>query len=380
MSMLGPYNIFRESDLKLLESPDRSDGCYLAMRAANIGYWDLDLAKNEIYFSRNFAKYANDYSDESILSFDVFTNSIHEEDKKDVLAILEAHLSRGFEFNVDFRFQKQDANYMWVNMRGQCIWDKENAPLRMLGSIQDITNWRLAFEELSSSNQSLERFAYICSHDLKEPARIVESYSSLLKEKFGDALDEKGLKYLGYVESGSHQMQEMIQAILKYSQLRHKNLYIEDVDLNQELTRVKANLEMSIKSTNAEISYSDLPTIKVDRMQIFQVLQNLISNAIKFSKKSPIIDINALDSSDEWKIIIKDNGIGIPEKEQKRIFQVFNRLHKRSEYPGNGLGLNICQQIISKHGGKLWVESSESKGSTFYFTLPKKINLRSDLS
>ncbi len=355
---------------KLQESEQRYD---LAVQGSNAGIWDWNIQTGEMHWSSLFLKMLGIARKRFTPSIEVFEERMHEDDREDVMAILQAHLQRGFDFNVEFRMRKEDGNYLWMHARGQATWDKARAPIRMTGSVYDITDRRQALEHLSKTNESLERFAYVCSHDLKEPARLIENFASLFHSNYSESLDDKGKEYLHFIEDSATRMQEMIKGILTYSQLENKNLKLGEVDAEEELRRVMENLKLSIDESKANVTYDPLPTIKADKMQLFQVLQNLISNSLKFCKEgTPHVHVSIDDNESEWIFSVRDNGIGMKPEHTHKIFNVFQRLNKKEEYEGSGIGLSICQKIVAKHGGRIWVESELGKGSTFYFTLPKK--------
>ncbi|WGD34269.1 YfiR/HmsC family protein [Olleya sp. YS] len=230
--------------------------------------------------------------------------------------------------------------------------------------------------ELESKNDELEQFAYIASHDLKEPLITISSLINMLVEENHDKFDDEGKMTLDYITESSNRMQKLIDAILQYSRLG-KSKTITDVDCNTIVTILKDDLKNVIDRTNTKIITSNLPTVKGAELELRLLFQNLISNGIKFTKKetTPIITIDCIRKTDNalndfWEFSIKDNGIGIPEKHKERIFSIFQRLHSREEYEGTGIGLAHCKKIVEAHGGRIWLESVVNKGSTFYFTIP----------
>lgn len=230
---------------------------------------------------------------------------------------------------------------------------------------------RLKIEELARSNSELEQFAYVASHDLQEPLRMIASYLQLLQRKYRGQLDEKADKYIYFAVDGASRMQSLINDLLEFSRVTTKAGEIEPASSEAILKTVLSDLDLVIKEKGASVSYDPLPEIIADSTQIAQIFQNLISNAIKFrSEEPPQIHISAKQEKDYWLFSVKDNGIGIDPKYSERIFEVFKRLHKREEYPGTGIGLSICKKIVERHGGRIWVESEPGKGSTFCFTLP----------
>jgi signal transduction histidine kinase len=225
-------------------------------------------------------------------------------------------------------------------------------------------------EELTRSNADLEQFAYVASHDLQEPLRMVAAYTQLLAERYTGKLDENADKFLGYASEGALRMQVLIQDLLAFSRVG-RNAVAGAVDCNAVLKEVVQTLSATIEESKAIVTFGELPEIWAERTQMSQVFQNLIGNAIKFhGPEPPMIAIQAEKADDHWLFSVSDNGIGIPPECAENIFVVFQRLHARTEYPGNGIGLAICKKIIERYGGRIWVESREGSGSTFKFILP----------
>ena len=226
-------------------------------------------------------------------------------------------------------------------------------------------------EDLLKSNKELEQFAYVSSHDLQEPIRMVTNFTQLLERRYKGKLDADADEYINFIVEGAHRMKYLIDDLLAFSRLNTQAKKFENVNLETVLINVLSNLSISIQENNARITHDPLPTVKADESQMMQVLQNLIVNAIKFHGPTPpIINISTQKEENEWIFAVSDNGIGIDPEYQKQIFEVFKRLHTRKDYPGSGIGLSISQKIINRHGGRIWVESELGKGSTFYFTLP----------
>jgi PAS domain S-box-containing protein len=226
--------------------------------------------------------------------------------------------------------------------------------------------------KLRISNKELEQFAYVASHDLQEPLRMVTSFTQLLERRYKNKLDKEADEYIGFIVEGSKRMKYLINDLLEFSRLNTQSREFESVLLKITLEDVLRNLTASITENNAQITHDPLPAIRGDPSQINQLLQNLITNAIKFhGDEPPKIHISAEESNGEWIIAVSDEGIGIDPEHQEQIFRIFKRLHTREEYAGTGIGLAICKRIIDKHNGQIWVESELGKGSTFYFTIPK---------
>ncbi len=253
-------------------------------------------------------------------------------------------------------------------------------PVGTIAQGQDITERKRAEEQvqramadLERSNKELEQFAYVASHDLQEPLRMVSSYTQLLAQRYENQLDAKAKKYIDYAVDGAVRMQTLINDLLAYSRLNTQGKTFERIDSHVALGEALKNLTGLIKETNALVSNDDLPIVQAESSQLIQLFQNLIGNAIKFrSVESPRIRVSAIDFSDEWRFAVKDNGIGINAEYAEKVFIIFQRLHTRSEYPGTGIGLAICKRIVERHGGRIWFESETGTGCTFYFTLPKR--------
>ncbi|PZV19250.1 MAG: hypothetical protein DCF22_00860 [Leptolyngbya sp.] len=224
--------------------------------------------------------------------------------------------------------------------------------------------------DLLRSNQELEQFAYVASHDLQEPLRAVSGYTQLLATKYQDRLDETGQQYAAYVIEGAARMQQLIQDLLLYSRIGTRDLVLSATDCNAVLKRVLDTLQVAIAESNATITHDPLPTITADKTQLTQLFQNLIGNAIKFRREeAPRIHISVTDEQAHL-FTIRDNGIGIKPRYLDRIFEIFKRLHTRREFPGTGIGLAICKKIVDRHHGRIWAESEPGTGTTFYFTIP----------
>ncbi|HII93850.1 MAG TPA: PAS domain S-box protein [Methanosarcina sp.] len=284
----------------------------------------------------------------------------------------------GLVLDYGLEIQHRNGHVTPVLYNASIYKDETGEVIGVFAAARDITErkkaeklLKLKLEELARSNAELEQFAYVSSHDLQEPLRMIASYLQLLQRKYQGKLDEKADKYIYFAVDGASRMQNLINDLLEFSRVTTKAREFEPTDLQSVLDRVLFDLDVSITENEASISYGSLPVVLADSVQFTQLFQNLISNAIKFrSEKTPKIEISAKKETDQWLFSVKDNGIGIDPKYSERIFEVFKRLHKREEYPGTGIGLSICKKIIERHGGQIWVESEPDKGSTFYFTLP----------
>jgi PAS domain S-box-containing protein len=229
-----------------------------------------------------------------------------------------------------------------------------------------------AIEKLEISNRELEQFAYVASHDLQEPLRMVSSFAQLLEKRYKGELDDDADDFIGFIVEGAQRMKDLIDDLLTFSRLSTASREFRPTNMNKVLEDVLLSIKPSVEAENATITHDDLPTVQCDPSQIRQLFQNLISNAIKFHEKAPEIHIFAEESDGKWRFGVSDNGIGIHPDHQDKIFDIFKRLHTREEYEGTGIGLSICKRIVEIHGGDIWVKSKPGEGSTFYFTLPKR--------
>jgi signal transduction histidine kinase len=228
-----------------------------------------------------------------------------------------------------------------------------------------------AMEELQRSNSELEQFAYVASHDLQEPLRMVASYCQLLQRRYAAKLDGDAHEFIGFAVEGAKRMQSLINDLLLYSRVGTKGKSFTATPLEQVLADALANLTVSLEEAKAVISHDPLPVVQGDEVQLLQLFQNLLGNALKFRSETPVrIHVASRREDDHWQISVSDNGIGIEPQYAERIFMIFQRLHTREQYPGTGIGLSVCKKIVERHGGRIWVEPAQPNGSVFKFTMP----------
>jgi len=229
-------------------------------------------------------------------------------------------------------------------------------------------------EELARSNCDLEQFAYVASHDLQEPLRMVAAYTQLLAERYQGKLDSAADRYIGYAVEGATRMQALLEDLLAFSRVGRNGAVPVPTDINSAVNEVLQNLALALKEHSVTVTCNPLPTIMADRFQILQLFQNLLGNAIKFrAKQNPSVTISAEQKGRDWLFSVFDNGIGIADEHKDLVFKIFQRLHTRTEYSGNGVGLAICKKIVERNGGRIWVESELGRGSNFRFTFPAAV-------
>jgi PAS domain S-box-containing protein len=255
----------------------------------------------------------------------------------------------------------------------------ENEDTLIISNIRDVTARKIADErlhataaDLARSNAELEQFAYVASHDLQEPLRMVASYTQLLARRYTGKLDEDADEFIGFAVDGARRMQELINDLLTYSRVGTRPLQPEAVDTNQLVDQVVNDLTAAIADSHASVLRNELPMVQGDPTQLRQLFQNLIANGIKFHRPStePQVQVSAARENGAWTFSVRDNGIGIEPQYQERIFALFQRLHTRADYPGTGIGLAICKKIVERHGGQIRVDSAPGRGTTFLFSLP----------
>jgi len=272
------------------------------------------------------------------------------------------------DFDVERDFARIGWKFLVLNARR--IQPETGQPMILL-ALEDISERKEIQRELERSNRDLEQFAYVASHDLQEPLRVVTSFTQLLAKRYKGKLDSDADEFVAYIVDGADRMYRLINDLLAYARLGSHEAEFGATDCEAVLADALSNLGSAIEENGATVSHDPLPNVMADRDQLSRLFQNLLSNAIKFhAVDSPVVHISARRNEDEWLFSVRDNGIGIDPEHFERVFLIFRRLHGRSEYSGTGVGLAICRKIVERHGGKIWIESQAGKGSTFYFTMP----------
>ena len=396
-----------------------------AQRIGKMGNWEWDIKSNIITISDGlYSIYGIDPG--KFVKYDTILDRVIPEDQKIINSCLEKALREHKPFNYDITICLKNGSYREISCNGEVITDFAGHPLKIHCVEQDITErkkieyelWEAKneledivrrrtrelnqtnvllqneleekeiaekklkksqielknlVEELKRSNEELQQFAYVTSHDLQEPLRTISSFTQLLEHRYKGQMDKDADEFIEYIVDATKRMQNLIKDLLEYSRVTTRGKEFELVDTEEIIEEAISNLSAAITESNAQISYDKLPQIIADSRQIGQLFQNLISNAIKFKKQGipPKINIqvNKDEENGEYVFSVKDNGIGIEKDYFDRIFTIFQRLHTRDEYSGTGIGLSISKKIVERHGGNIWVESEFQKGSIFYFTI-----------
>lgn len=359
-------------------------------KATNDSIWNLDIRTGTVMrsgegFHKLFGYANNTHNTDNVFK----TKLIHPEDLQRVLD------KQSFIFNDphqfywedEYRFLKTDGNYAFVYDKGYILRDEKANAITMIGATQDITKLRahedklyelnLQLEsravELAESNAELEQFAFVASHDLQEPLRMVTGFLSQLDKKYSNELDERGKKYIYFAVDGAQRMRQIILDLLEFSRVGRNHEEREDIDVNEILNEILILFSKQIEESQATLTFEKMPIIRSYRSPVRQIFHNLISNALKYKKEEgiPWVDVGVKETATHWHFRVTDNGIGISKDYFEKIFIIFQRLHTNAEFPGNGMGLTITKKIIENLGGKIAVDSEQGKGSMFSFTIAK---------
>ena len=385
----------KRAETMLRESEQRLS---LAIEGAEMATWDVDVRTGKALWSaRHYELLGYQLVPSGEATLEMWRSRVHPDDLERVMQAAEQAIRERSIYRTEHRIIRADnGKDVWLASFGQALYDEAGQAVRFIGIILDITDRKRAEqvlqqakedleikvqerttelrqlnENLVRSNQELEQFAYVASHDLQEPLRAVTGYTQLLVQDYQERLDESAQEYTAYIVDGAKRMQQLIQDLLAYSRVGTRDLTFASTDCNVVLKQVLRNLQVAIAENNAAIVLDSLPTVIADKNQLTQLFQNLIGNAIKFRREAPPqIHISAELKDGEWLFRVQDNGIGMKSRYLDRIFEIFKRLHTRTEFPGTGIGLAICKKIVDRHSGRIWAESEPGIGTTFYFTIP----------
>lgn len=373
-----------ETPLNVAQSLADSEERYrLVVDGLSVGIWDWVIATNDLYWSSRYKEIVRSKT-ELKDTYGEWEGRLHPEDKEATVAALQNHLKSKIPYDVEYRLHCDDGNYVWIRAKGKAVWSKDGNPVRMVGSIEDITRRKESeaaiqeyVEKLKRSNQELDDFAYIASHDLKEPIRGLTNNAMFILEDHIDKLEESGRKRLNRMVYLCKRMEQLVDDLLYFSRLGRQELAVQQANLNFIISDIALMMETTLLEKNVKIIiHKPLPPIICDVPRVTEVFRNLITNAVKYNKsEQKTVEIGVVENSNQSNshtpvFYVKDNGIGIEERFYHDIFRIFKRLNEEDENAkGTGVGLTFVKKIIERHGGKIWLESKPDDGTTFYFTL-----------
>jgi PAS domain S-box-containing protein len=374
--------VFDISELKKTEQALRKseERFRTLLKSLHEGIWVLDKDDLTTFVNPRMAEMLS-YTEEEMLGKSVYSFTHIDDEWQNKTADYMVRRKQGISEQIEYELLRKDGEVVYALLETSPILDENDNYTGSIAGVQDITERKLAEErlkqamgELDRSNKELEQFAYVTSHDLREPLRMMTSFSQSLEKRYKGKLDQTADEYINFIVDGAARMQKLIDDILFFSRVTTRALPFESVGMEKILQDTLENLRASIEKTKAKITHEKLPVVQADPSQMIQVMQNLIGNAIKFHKNDelPAVHISAALEGREWIFSVKDNGIGIDPELFDRVFNLFQRLHPQNKYPGTGVGLAVAKKIVQRHGGRIWVESQPDQGSTFYFSIPRE--------
>jgi len=380
ISMLTDITERKKIENALWEAQEKLN---IALENGKIGIWEWDIKTDEVIWDERMEKMFGLKPGTFGKTYEEFEKLVHEEDVTHIRKTIEESLVKGVPFETIFRIRPDKESPKYLSAKALVNKDREGNPVKLYGVCFDVTGLKEGTEHLSlklneellRSNKELERFAYVASHDLQEPLRMVSSFTQLLEKQYGDKLDKNAQEYIKFAVDGAERMHDLINGLLEYSRVHSRGKEFSRVKMKSVVQRVMMYFENQLKEKNIKLTFGDLPDLIADEGQMIKLIQNLLSNSIKFSKNNKKIHIGSEIKKDMYIFKVKDEGIGIEEQYYEKIFEIFRRLVPKDEYEGTGIGLAICKRIVERHSGEIWLESKLGEGSTFIFSLPKNKEL-----
>ena len=374
--VIQDITILKTTEYDLINAQNRLN---VALEKGNIGIWEWNVKTNEMFWDKRMRKIFGLDTDLPLQSYSTFESFINEEDLAHFRKELNIALESDLQFETVIRTKPVNGSSNYISVKATVNKDKNDKPVSLTGVGFDVTDMKKDTEqvliklneELLRSNKDLEQFAYVASHDLQEPLRMVTFFTQRLAENYKDKLDQDANEYIKYAVDGSKRMYDLINGLLAYSRVHAKGKEYTLVNMNNVIEKVTDNLNLKIKEKKVVLKIKKLPVIYADESQMMQLMQNLVANAIKFSKEFPTITIGFDQDPENYIFSVKDKGIGIEPQYFEKIFKIFQRLVRADEYEGIGVGLAICKRIVERHNGKIWVKSELGQGTTFYFSIHK---------
>lgn len=376
----------KEMEIGLIEAHERFEK---VTEATNDAIWDWNILEDTLYWGEGFKNLFGYDGKKMTSSFELWENNIHPEDRNLVFQSLHTSLKDPNQYNwkFEYRYKKHDGSYAEIIDRGVIIRNKQKIPVRMVGAMVDFTerkkierqlldlnkSLKIYTKELEVKNDELEQFAFITSHDLQEPLRMISSFMDLLKKKYGSQLDEKAHQYIHFASDGAKRMRKIILDLLEYSRAGKFTENKEEIDLSEIIENYQFLRRKVIAEKSAKILYEILPKIESFKAPLTQIIHCLFDNSIYYSKdeEPPIINLSVISKTDYWQIIVSDNGIGIEPQFHQKVFVIFQRLNVNEKFEGTGIGLSIVKKHVESWGGKVWIQSYSGAGTKINFTIPK---------
>jgi PAS domain S-box-containing protein len=362
-------DLVKRTEEALRESQSR---LAMATRAGNLGLFDWDLASGSVHWTEEQEKLFGIAPGTFEGTQEAWMRRVHPEDVKEVMTAFKA-CAAGHQERMEFAYRAllPDASTRWLEGSARLLYGHDGQPVRLVGVCVDVTERRLSEQALRRNNEELKQFAYAASHDLQEPLRTVISYTQLLTRNARGKLAPEEKRFMQFIVESSERMMDLIRDLREYLEVSGDGSEQGPVDLNQTLATVLQNLQVAIRESGAAVSQDTLPVVLGKEAHFLQLLQNLLSNGMKYRRDGvpPVLHVSARRMDNEWEFSVRDNGQGIAREYWARVFGVFKRLHGKS-IPGTGIGLALCQRVVERYGGRIWLDSEPGAGSTFFFTLP----------